>query len=183
MLNTQRITDKKKEAQIVKKKRELQAALRPVPQISKNSKRIVSQNKAYTPIYKRLQQVIEEQEVELKRLKVSINNERHNKKIVKSSKPNKIKKKDLCFDPTSIKSMIFKYDPFKELNSWKETTEDMEFKANCTFQPNTNKKFARFNFDNRPVVERLTESCEPLSRLMNNKKSRTPIKPRINCFF
>eukprot|EP00826_Nyctotherus_ovalis_P042566 TRINITY_DN4392_c0_g3_i2.p2 TRINITY_DN4392_c0_g3~~TRINITY_DN4392_c0_g3_i2.p2 ORF type:complete len:182 (-),score=49.45 TRINITY_DN4392_c0_g3_i2:151-696(-) len=180
--------EKKKEAQVVKKAREVQASMKPIPQISKNSQKIISQSKYHAPLYKRLQQVLDEHQMALRKLKIDMNSRKQSEKPIKLSKTQAVKKKDLCFDPETIKSAVLKHNPLKELASWKETTEDIEFKANCTFRPNVNKTqdtYSKFNLDNRPVLERLTEKRKPLgkSQLMNYRKSRTPIRQKVGHLF
>lgn len=180
--------EKKKEAQVAKKAREMQASMKPIPQISKNSQKIISQSKCHTPLYKRLQQVLDEHQMVLRKLRMDMNSKKQSEKPVKLPKTQAVSKKDLCFDPDAIKSAVLKRNPLKELASWKETTEDMEFKANCTFRPNANRTqdtHAKFSLDNRPVLERLTEKRKPLgkSQLMNYKKSRTPIRQKAGHLF
>ena len=65
--------------------------------------------------------------------------------------------------------MVYKRNPWKEFINRKETTEDKELRDNCTFRPNANRKINyQINYDNRPVLERLTDN--------HTEKNKSPLK-------
>ena len=167
----ERLLDYKKKAQqkladqikIQRKKEEDE--LRPKPEISIGTKKLI-QTKKYVPIYnkERLQQISSDKNKKMEKLREEVNEKRRQAEeesianSIPSYKGSEITNVELCFDPNAIKSMVYKKPEVND--KVKITTEEEELKK-CSFKPKTDKKseeiFAQRNIHNKSVVERLTD--------------------------
>eukprot|EP00826_Nyctotherus_ovalis_P035386 TRINITY_DN3038_c0_g2_i3.p1 TRINITY_DN3038_c0_g2~~TRINITY_DN3038_c0_g2_i3.p1 ORF type:complete len:330 (+),score=92.89 TRINITY_DN3038_c0_g2_i3:94-1083(+) len=156
-----RLADKMKE-----KEEQVQEEMTTKPQISTGSLKLI-EGRQHLPIYsaERIKQIEQEKTKRMEKLRKEAEERkrRAEEEDIANSTPSyrgsEITNVKLCFDPESIKPMV--YQPAKAFANSKPSTEDEELKS-CSFKPatdkNSNLMFARKNQHNKSVVERLTSS-------------------------
>jgi hypothetical protein len=166
LMSYKKNTQKKLVDMIKEKEEQEQEELKPKPQISIGSLKLI-EGKQHLPIYSeaRIKQIELEKGKKMEKLRKEVEKRRRKAEeedianSVPSYKGSEITNVKLCFDPESIKPIV--YQTTKTDTHSKVTTEDEELKY-CSFKPTTNKNsniiFAKKNQLNKSVVERLTDS-------------------------
>jgi len=177
--------EKKLAGKIKEKEEQEQEGLKVKPQISIGSLKLI-EGKRHLPIYseERIKQIELEKSKKMEKLKKEVEERRRKAEeedianSTPSYKGSEITNVKLCFDPESIKPMV--YQTAKNDAHSKMSTEDEELKA-CSFKPTTNKNsniiFAKKNQLNKSVVERLIDygKCKE-SIIMSSTEQRVKRK-------
>ena len=158
--------------------RQEQKSVKALPEISKKSKQIIAEKGTYQPIYstERLNEIIKNKKKNEERYKTNAANESKSKiykPTVSNSKNNN--KSKLCFDPKTIKSVIRKQNHQIRNMEYRESTEDVELRANCTFKPELSKKSLML-CSKKKQKEKLEQSKSEDTESESSEKER----PKLN---
>ncbi|MDR3582091.1 MAG: hypothetical protein P4L67_02330 [Candidatus Pacebacteria bacterium] len=166
LFNSKKRTAEKLEAKVTEQIKREQQSLRVKPGLSQGSKKLL-QSKKYLPIYskERLQQIdsAKKQKIEKLRQEMAQKKKQTEEEELANSvqvyKGSEITNVELCFDPRSIRSVV--YESSGKKDKTRETTEDEEVKTCCSFHPSTDKNstalFTKRNVNSKGVVQRLID--------------------------
>lgn len=168
-VTVERLMEYKKKAQkrladrMKAKEEQVQEEMTTKPQLSVGSLKLI-EGKQHLPIYstERMKQIEQEKVRRMEKLRKEAEERKRMAEeedianSIPSYRGSEITNVKLCFDPESIKPMV--YQPAKAITNSKPTTEDEELKL-CSFKPTTDKNSnamcARKSQHSKSVVERL----------------------------
>jgi hypothetical protein len=148
LLESHKKTQAKLEAQQLERRKQEEAMLQQRLGMSSGSKKIL-QSRGQQPIHsmERIQQIVSSKKAKLDRLKEELTAQRlraEEEELAKSTpsyKGQDIKDVELCYDPQSIRPVVYEANSKSRIES--ESTEDQELRNCCSFHPQTNQQSKR----------------------------------------